>query len=217
MERDAILLKTHQYISEVAKPIAAAKPPNPPAAAAAAGKPVPNQKKELKKYVSSMPFDQNLIDMMEKEIVQRNPNVHWEDIADLEEAKSLLKEAVVLPMLLPKYFTGLRKPWKGVLMVGPPGTGKTLLAKAVATEAQTTFFCVSTSALTSKWRGESEKMIRIMFDMARFYAPSTIFIDEIDAIGGKRDDQSGGDSNRRVMAEILTQMDGVTAVEEDRP
>jgi katanin p60 ATPase-containing subunit A1 len=97
--------------------------------------------KDEKKFVPSG-GEKDLAENLERDIIQRNPNIHWDDIADLHEAKRLLEEAVVLPLIVPDFFKGIRRPWKGVLMVGPPGTGKTLLAKAVATECQTTFFNV---------------------------------------------------------------------------
>jgi len=92
-------------------------------------------------------------------ILSDKPNVRWEDVAGLEAAKEALKEAVILPIKFPHLFTGKRQPWKGILLYGPPGTGKSYLAKAVATEANSTFFSVSSSDLVSKWMGESERWV----------------------------------------------------------
>ncbi|KAI9031219.1 P-loop containing nucleoside triphosphate hydrolase protein [Hyaloraphidium curvatum] len=147
-------------------------------------------------------------DALSSVIVSEKPNVHWEDIAGLDMAKEALKEAVILPMRFPDLFTGKRTPWKGILLFGPPGTGKTYLAKAVATEANATFLSVSSSDLVSKWMGESEKLVRQLFNMARENKPAIIFIDEVDSIAGSRG-EGENEATRRMKTEFLVQMAGV--------
>jgi SpoVK/Ycf46/Vps4 family AAA+-type ATPase len=131
--------------------------------------------------------------------------VYWSDIAGLEQAKETLMETVVYPFLRPDLFRGLREPVSGMLLFGPPGTGKTMLARAAATESNSTFFSIQSSSLTSKWYGESEKLVRALFQVAKAKAPSIIFVDEIDSLLGKRSGDGDDDTSRRLKNEFLVQ------------
>lgn len=139
------------------------------------------------------------------EIVVQGDEVHWEDVAGLDIAKNALKEAVVYPFLRPDLFMGLREPARGMLLFGPPGTGKTMLARAVATESRSTFFSISASSLTSKFLGESEKLVRALFMLAKALAPSIIFVDEIDSLLSTRASSGEHEATRRIKTEFLIQ------------
>ena len=148
-----------------------------------------------------------------REVLIEKPNVKWEDIGALDEAKQELKEAVEWPLKFGKVFDHMNaKPPKGILLYGPPGTGKTMLAKAVATESEANFIAVKGPEFLNKWVGESEKAVRETFRKARQASPCVIFMDEIDSIAPERG--TGGDSNvtERVISQMLTEMDGLESL-----
>ena len=149
------------------------------------------------------------------EVVER-PNVRYSDIGGLERQIQELRDVVELPLKNPDLFKELGiEPPKGVLLYGPPGTGKTLLAKAVAGESNATFIHVVGSELVQKFIGEGAKLVRDVFKLAREKAPSIIFIDEIDAIAGKRiDSGTGGDREvHRTLIQLLAELDGFRPLE----
>ena len=150
-----------------------------------------------------------------REVLIEKPNVRWEDIGALEEAKQELKEAVEWPLKYGKVFEHMSaRPPKGILLYGPPGTGKTMLAKAVATESEANFIAVKGPEFLNKWVGESEKAVRETFRKARQAAPCVIFMDEIDSIAPERGKGNGGDDGvtERVISQMLTEMDGLESL-----
>ncbi|MFQ3477226.1 CDC48 family AAA ATPase [Halonotius sp. F2-221B] len=137
------------------------------------------------------------------------PNVAYEDIGGLDEELEQVREMIELPMRHPELFKRLGiDPPKGVLLHGPPGTGKTLIAKAVANEIDASFHTVSGPEIMSKYYGESEEQLREVFEEASEEAPAIIFMDELDSIAPKRE-EAGGDVERRVVAQLLSLMDGL--------
>jgi katanin p60 ATPase-containing subunit A1 len=135
--------------------------------------------------------------------------VLMDDVVGLEDAKRALEEAITFPRVMAQLGTPLPAP-KGILLYGPPGTGKTQLARAQATSAGCCFFAVTASSIMSKWLGDSEKLVRALFDAARYYAPAIVFIDEVDALTGSRDG-SEHEAMLRVKNELLSQLDGMSS------
>ena len=177
---------------------------------------IQKQKIDKEKLPIIKGIDTAVISRIMDEVVDSSvSNVRWDDISGLEKQKALLKESILLPFQRPDIFTGVRAPPRGILMFGPPGTGKTLLAKAAATTAHCTFFSLSASSITSKWLGESEKLIRALFACARQFQPSIIFIDEIDSLLQSRGDCEN-EAMRRVKTEFLLQFDGMNSTTGER-
>ena len=139
----------------------------------------------------------------------RRPDITFDDIGGMDDAIEQIREMVELPLRHPELFQRLGiDPPKGVLLHGPPGTGKTLLARVVASEAEAAFFTINGPEILGKHYGESEERLREVFNQAREQSPAIIFIDEIDSIAPKRE-QVGGEAERRLVAQLLTVMDGL--------
>ncbi len=148
-----------------------------------------------------------------REVLIERPDIKWDEIGALKDAKLELQKAVEWPLKYGKVFEHMHAtPPRGIMLYGPPGTGKTMLAKAVASESEANFISVKGPEFLSKWVGESEKAVRETFRKARQASPCVIFMDEIDSITGTR---GGGEDNKvteRVISQMLTEMDGLEAL-----
>ncbi len=148
-----------------------------------------------------------------REVVIETPDVTWEDVGGLEDAKQELREAIEWPMRYEDLFEHMEAEIpKGILLSGPPGTGKTLIAKAVANESEANFISVKGPEFFSKWVGESEKAVRETFRKARQAAPTIVFFDEIDALAPERGTSSDSNVSERVISQLLTELDGLEAL-----
>jgi ATP-dependent 26S proteasome regulatory subunit len=186
----------------------------PDAGAGAAG---PTLLQRCKESSFCRGLDDDFLKGVLAQVVSDGKKTEFKDVSGLAGCKDILYESVILPKLRPDLYTGMRQVCKGLLLFGPPGNGKTMLAKAVANECDTTFFNISASSLTSKWMGESEKMMRALFGVARALAPSTVFVDEIDSVLQKRGSASENESSRRLKTEFLVQMEGAGSDAVDAP
>ncbi len=146
-----------------------------------------------------------------REIYIEVPEVKWSDIGGLNDVKQELREAVEWPLKYPESYSKLGiDPPKGVILYGPPGVGKTLLAKAVATESGANFISIKGPEILSKWVGESERAVREIFRKARLYAPTVVFIDELDSLVPARGVYDEGTHvMERVVSQFLTEIDGI--------
>ena len=146
-----------------------------------------------------------------REVFVEVPDVRWDDVGGLDDAKQVLRETIEWPLTYMKLFEYAKtNPSKGILLYGPPGTGKTMLAKAVANESEVNFISVKGPELLSKWVGESEKGVREVFKKAKQAAPTIVFFDELDSLAPVRS-LGSGDSHvtDRVISQFLTELDGL--------
>ena len=142
------------------------------------------------------------------------PSTRWEEVGGLDRVKRSLQESVELPFRNPQVYRHIGiDPPRGILLYGPPGVGKTLLAKAAATESQANFISVKGPEIMSKWVGESEKAIRVIFKKARQASPAIVFIDEIDSIAPRRGLQTSSGVTERIVNQLLTSIDGLESLE----
>lgn len=176
------------------------------------GQPIPAELLE-KMRVTSADFTDALKEIEPsamREVLVEIPKTSWEDVGGLDDVKKILHEAIELPIDDPGSFERLGiKPPKGVLLYGAPGTGKTLIARAVANVSKANFISIKGPEIMSKWVGESEKAVRMIFKKAKQVSPCIVFLDEIDSIAPRRGGRNDSGATERIVNQLLTSMDGL--------
>ncbi|KAM3374574.1 hypothetical protein P3S68_013288 [Capsicum galapagoense] len=178
-----------------------------------------NDTKSLKKSLKDVETDNEFEKALLADVIPPSDiGVTFDDIGALESVKDTLKELIMLPLQRPELFSKsqLTKPCKGILLFGPPGTGKPMLAKAVATEAVANFINISMSSISSKWSGECEKCIKVVFSLASKIAPSIIFVDEVDSMLGRRENPEEHQAMRKLKNEFMLNWDGLRTKDTER-
>ncbi|MCJ2532360.1 MAG: CDC48 family AAA ATPase [Candidatus Thermoplasmatota archaeon] len=180
------------------------------------GKPIPTAILE-KMRVTAQDFQDALREIEPsalREVFVEIPKATWQDVGGLDEVKKAMNEAIELPLDDPESFVRLGiKPPCGTLLFGAPGTGKTLVARAIANESKANFISIKGPEIMSKWVGESEKAVRMIFKKAKQVAPSIVFLDEIDAIAPKRGSHHDSGATERIVNQLLTSMDGMDSLD----
>jgi len=180
------------------------------------GKPIPTEILE-KMRVTAQDFQDALREIEPsalREVFVEIPKATWQDVGGLDEVKKAMNEAIELPLDDPESFVRLGiKPPCGTLLFGAPGTGKTLVARAIANESKANFISIKGPEIMSKWVGESEKAVRMIFKKAKQVAPSIVFLDEIDAIAPKRGSHHDSGATERIVNQLLTSMDGMDSLD----
>ncbi len=180
------------------------------------GKPIPSELLEKMK-VTSADFSDALKEIEPsamREVLVEITKTTWDDVGGLDNIKKELHEAIELPLEDPASFErlGIRPP-KGVLLYGPPGTGKTLIARAIANVSKANFISIKGPEIMSKWVGESEKAVRMIFKKAKQVSPCIVFLDEIDAIAPRRGGHNDSGATERIVNQLLTSMDGLEGMD----
>uniref|UniRef100_A0A0K0E0R8 AAA domain-containing protein n=1 Tax=Strongyloides stercoralis TaxID=6248 RepID=A0A0K0E0R8_STRER len=164
-------------------------------------------------FMASLPAD--VADVLNACISESHSTTTWDSVVGLDDVKKCLFLNVKVAPQFKNIFKGIRQPLRTFLLYGPPGTGKTLIGKALANECGRKFLMVSPSIITSKWRGDSEKLIKYLFEMAGHFAPSVLFFDELDGFCMKRGSKTEHEATRRFMSEFLVRFEELNKCEED--